>query len=109
VRGSAQYAFAPVSIETPRGTMNLQVTGVVRVTSDESGASQLVFSTMRRLKFAPAAGGSRDALPSTIGSSTTTNPMPGPDDVLSFELPPLPAANGQPAVPDQFSIRVRIR
>jgi hypothetical protein len=109
VRGSAQYAFAPVSIETPRGTMNLQVTGVVRVTSDESGAPQLVFITMRRLKFAPTAGGSRDTLPSTIGSSTTTNPMPGPDDVLSFELPPLPAANGQPAVPDQFSIRVRIR
>jgi hypothetical protein len=109
VRGSAQYAFAPVSIETPRGTMNLQVTGVVRVTTDEAGAPQLVFITMRRLKFAPAVGGSRDTLPSTIGSSTTTNPMPGPDDVLSFELPPLPAANGQPAVPDQFSIRVRIR
>lgn len=109
VRGSAQYAFAPVTIETPQGTMNLQVTGVVRATTDESGAPQLVFITMRRLRFAPAAGGSRDTLPSTIGSSTTTNPMPGPDDVLSFELPPLPAANGQPAVPDQFSIRVRIR
>ena len=109
VRGSAQYAFAPVSIETPRGTMNLQVTGVVRVTTEESGAPQLVFTTMRSLKFEPAAGASRDTLPSTTGSSTTTNPMPGPDDVLSFELPPLPAANGLPAVPDQFSIRVRIR
>ena len=110
VRGSAQYAFAPVSIETPRGTVNLQVTGVVRVTTDESGAQRLVFMTMRSVKFAPTAGASRDTRPSTMGSSTTTNPMPGPDDVLSFELPLLPAPNGgPPAVPDQFSIRVRIR
>ena len=35
--------------------------------------------------------------------------MPGPDDVLSFELPALSAGHGHSAVPDRFSIRVRIR
>ena len=36
-------------------------------------------------------------------------PMPGPDDVLSFELPALSAGHGHSAIPDRFSIRVRIR
>jgi hypothetical protein len=43
------------------------------------------------------------------GTSTTTNPMPGPDDVLSFEMPSIRLLNGGPALPDQFAIRVRIR
>jgi hypothetical protein len=108
VRGSAQFAFAPVSIETARGTVNLQVTGLLRVTTDESGARQLVFITTRSVRFAPAGGSNRDTPPSMTGTSTTANPMPGPDDVLSFEMPPLPVPNGG-AVPDQFEIRVRIR
>ncbi len=34
--------------------------------------------------------------------------MPGPDEVLAFEMPPLVFANGEPALPDQWSLRVRI-
>jgi len=109
VRGSAQFAFAPVSIETSGGAVTLQVTGLFRVTTDESGAQRLVFITTRSVRFAPAAGAKRDTPPSTTGTSTTTNPMPGPDDVLSFEMPPVRVANGGPAVPDQFSVRVRVR
>ena len=108
VSGSAQFAFAPVSIETSRGVVTLQVTGLFRVTTDESGAQQLVFTTTRRVRFAPAAG-ARDTSPSTTGTNTTTRLMPGPDDVLSFEMPPVRVANGGPAVPDQFAVRVRIR
>lgn len=107
VRGSAQFAFAPVSIETPRGSVNLQVMGSFRVTTDELGAQQLVFLTTRIVRFG---GGSRDTPLSTVsGLSTTTNPMPGPDDVLSFEMPSIRVPNGGPALPDQFAIRVRIR
>lgn len=107
VRGSAQFAFAPVSIETPRGSVNLQVTGLLRVTTDDLGAQQLVFITTRSVRFG---GGTRDTPLSTMsGSSTTANPMPGPDDVLSFEMPSIRVPNGGPAVPDQFAIRVRIR
>lgn len=108
VRGEAQFAFAPLSIETRGGTLNLQVTGSLRVTGDEAGARQLIFSTTRAVRFAPAAAG-RDAPPVTKGRSVTTHAMPGPDDVLSFEMPALRVPNGAAAVPDQFSIRVRIR
>jgi hypothetical protein len=109
VRGSAQFAFAPVSIETPRGNVNLQVTGLFRLTTDDLGAQQLVFITTRSVRFAPAGGSSRDTPPSMTGTSTTTNPMPGPDDVLAFEMPSIRMPNGGPALPDQFAIRVRIR
>lgn len=35
--------------------------------------------------------------------------MPGPDDVLSFELPPIRVPNSGVTLPDQFAVRVRIR
>ena len=109
VRNSAQFAFAPVTIETARATVNLQVTGLLQVKADEAGGRQLVFVTTRNAKFSSTAGTSRDPIPSVQGTSTTTSPMPGPADVLSFEMPPLRVPNGGPAIPDQFSIRVRVR
>jgi hypothetical protein len=109
VRGSAQFAFAPVTVGAQETRVNLQVSGVLRFTMDDTGARQLVFITMRNAKFSPVGGPARDTLPSTQGASTTTHPMPGPDDVLSFEMPPIRVPNGGPAIPDQFSIRVRIR
>jgi hypothetical protein len=109
VRSSAQFAFAPVTIETARATVNLQVTGLLQIKTDEAGGRQLVFVTMRNAKFSSTAGTSRDPIPSVQGASTTTSPLPGPADVLSFEMPPLRLPNGGPAIPDQFSIRVRVR
>jgi hypothetical protein len=108
VRGSAQFAFPPVTIDTAQTSVNLQVTGIVRFMTDDAGVKQMVFITMRNAKFSRIAGSVRDALTSVQGASTTTHPMPGPDEVLSFELPPLRLPNG-PAIPDQFSVRVRIR
>jgi hypothetical protein len=34
--------------------------------------------------------------------------LPGPDDVLEFQMPPL-AVQGAPAVPDTFAVRLRLR
>jgi hypothetical protein len=107
-RGGTQFAFAPVNIDTPRGPLTLQVTGSFQVKFDESGALQLVFVTMRNVKLPPAEGPARDARSSMQGSSVTTHAMPGPDDVLSFEMPPLSIPNGA-SIPDRFSIRLRIR
>jgi hypothetical protein len=109
VRATAQFAFPPMTVEAARTTINLQVTGVLRFTTDDGGARQLVFITMRNAKFSPVGGAARDTIPSTQGASTTTHPMPGPEDVLSFEMPPVQVPNGGPSIPDQFSIRVRIR
>jgi hypothetical protein len=109
VRGHAQFAFPPMTLDAARTTINLQVTGVLRFTTDDGGARRLVFITMRNVKFSQVRGAARDAIPATQGASTTTHPMPGPDDVLSFEMPPVQVPNGGPSIPDQFSIRVRIR
>ena len=108
-RGGAQFAFAPVSIDTPAGPVTLQVTGSFHVRFDDSGALQLVFVTMRDVKLPPVDGPARDARSSMQGSSTTTHAMPGPDDVLSFEMPSLIIPNGGASIPDRFSIRLRIR
>jgi hypothetical protein len=103
-REGAVFAFAPRSIATPEGAITVQVTGSFS-TRDSPGGTRLIFATERRVSFGPVRGASSDEQ----GTSRLTQPMPGPDDVLSFELPPLTAASGRPAVPDQFAVRVRIR
>ncbi len=100
----AMFAFAPVSIQTPEGAVRIQVTGSF-ATSSGPGGPRLIFVTERRVSFGPVGGASTDEQ----GTSRVTKPMPGPDDVLSFELPPIEAASGRPAVSDQFAVRVRIR
>jgi hypothetical protein len=105
--GTADFAFSPFTIDTSVGPLNVQIRGSLRVTADE-GSPQLVFTTMRTVRYS-SNGPSRDATSSSSGSSTTRNAMPGPDDVLSFELPPIRVPNSSETVPEQYSIRVRIR
>ena len=106
----ASFAFPPVAIATPGGTTMVQVTGSFAVTQADNGEQQLVFSTNRRVTnrrdTTTTVGQSRDRAGEVQGTSRTTNPMPGPDEVLSFEMPPI-RLNGQEA-PDQFSVRVKI-
>jgi hypothetical protein len=104
MREGAMFAFAPVAIQTPEGPITVQITGSFATTSGPTG-NRLIFMTGRRVSFGPIRGASTDEQ----GTSRITKPMPGPDDVLSFELPPLEAVSGRPAVPDQFAVRVRIR
>jgi hypothetical protein len=61
----------------------------------------------RTVTFAPANRSARDTAPIVEGSTKTTVPMPGPDEVLSFEMPPLRIPGGA-TVPDRLSIRVRL-
>jgi hypothetical protein len=103
-REGAMFAFAPRSIQTAQGAITVQVTGSFSTRSGPGGA-HLIFATDRRVSFGPVRGASTDEQ----GTSRLTQPMPGPDDVLSFELPALTGTNGRPAVPDQFAVRVRIR
>jgi hypothetical protein len=105
--GTADFAFSPFTIDTSAGPLNVQIRGSLRVTADE-GSPQLVFTTMRTVRYS-SNGPNRDASSSSSGSSTTRNPMPGPDDVLSFELPPIRIPNSPATVPEQYSVRVRIR
>jgi hypothetical protein len=105
--GTADFAFSPFTIDTSAGPLNVQIRGSLRVTADE-GSPQLVFTTMRSVRYS-SNGPNREASSSSSGSSTTRNPMPGPDDVLSFELPPIRIPNSPATLPEQYSVRVRIR
>jgi hypothetical protein len=102
----ADFAFSPITVSTSDGAVVVQVTGSFAVTSGGSG-DQLVFATNRRVTSARLDLPVRDGVPDSQGNSRTAVPMPGPDDVLSFEMPPL-RVKGQPPLPDQFSVRVRI-
>jgi hypothetical protein len=106
VHGTAEFAFSPFTLDTSSGPLNVQITGSVRVTSELE--PQLIFTTMRTVRYS-SVGAGRDASSSASGSSTTSNAMPGPDEVLSFELPPIRVPHSTTTLPDQYSVRVRIR
>jgi hypothetical protein len=105
---TAGFTFAPIQIATPQGALTVLVVGSVAVVSDATGARQFVFATDRKVTFTPSNRPSRDQVPQAEGSTKITSPMPGPDDVLSFEMPPLRPVNGGPSVADHFAIRVRV-
>jgi hypothetical protein len=105
---AAGFEFAPIQITTPQGALTVLVVGSVAVVSDATGARQFVFATDRKVTFTPSNRPSRDQVPQAEGSTKITSPMPGPDDVLSFEMPPLRPVNGGPSVADHFAIRVRV-
>jgi hypothetical protein len=107
-REGAMFAFAPVSVTTPEGAVGVQITGSFAIHGGPPG-DRLVFTTSRRLSYSSTAAQPRDRAQEAEGVGRTVQPMPGPDDVLSFELPALGAGHGHSAIPDRFSIRVRIR
>jgi hypothetical protein len=108
LREGAMFAFAPISVATPEGSVGVQITGSFAVQAGPSG-DRLVFQAGRRLSYSSTAAQPRGPTQEGTGSGRIVRAMPGPDEVLSFELPQLEGANGHSAVPDRFSIRVRIR
>ena len=104
---TAGFAFSPFTIDTSAGPLNVEIRGSLRVTTAE-GTPQLIFTTMRRVWYS-STGPNRGVTNGASGVSTTRNPMPGPDDVVAFELPPIKVPNSSTTLPDQYSVRVRIR
>lgn len=107
VRGPSPFTFSPFTIETAAGPVTVQISGSVLI-STERGPAELIFTASRNVRYA-ASTPTRDSTSTSSGTSTTRNLMPGPDDVLSFELPPIRLPNSTATVPDQYSVRVRIR
>jgi len=105
--GVTDFSFSPFAVDTQAGPMSVQISGTVKTTAGD-GPAELVFTTMRTIQY-PVSNSNREATGTVTGRSTTRNPMPGPDDVLSFELPPIRVPNSSATLPDQYSVRVRIR
>ena len=85
----ASFAFTPVAVTTSRGEAMVQVTGSLAVVRGTSGENQLVFSMNRRVSPSAAGQAPRDGSLDSQGMSRIVNRMPGPEEALSFELPPL--------------------
>jgi hypothetical protein len=101
------YAFAPLTIRTASGTISVKVEGTLEGGLSPEGDQRLHFTATRTVTALTSSRPARDAKAVVEGSTKTTLNMPGADEVLSFELPPLRTADGA-TVPDRFSVRVRI-
>jgi len=105
-----QFTFLPLRIDTPRGTLEVEVGGALTVTTGTAGDRQLTFSTKRSVVFRQAGSDGNDVRKAEAsGGGETTMAMPGPAEVLSFEMPPLQNPTGGPLLPDRVSVRLRIK
>jgi hypothetical protein len=104
---TTSFEFSPFTIITSAGPVNVQITGGLLITTSGTEPT-FSFTAIRTIRYS-GAGPARDAINTATGRSTTRNPMPGPDEVLSFELPPIRVPNTSVTVPEQYSVRVRIR
>ena len=102
-----KYAFAPLAIDTKLGTLAVVVEGTVEVGLSPDGERGFHFTATRKMTMPAAAQPGRETWAVAEGSTKTTVALPGPDEVLSFEMPPLRAPDGV-TLPDRLSIRVRI-
>jgi hypothetical protein len=103
-----QFTFLPLRIDTPRGTLNVEVGGALTVTTGPAGDRQLTFSTKRSVVLQAGAEGNDVHKAEASARGETKMPMPGPAEVLSFEMPPLQSPTGGPPLPDRLSVRVRL-
>jgi hypothetical protein len=107
VRGATSFAFSPFTVETSAGPANVEVTGMLQPENKE-GSLQLLCIVMRNIRYSTN-NSTPNSNASVKGTSTIRNPMPGPRDVLSFELPPITVPNTTATLPEQYSVRLRIR
>ncbi len=101
------YAFAPLTIQTAGGTVTVKVEGTIETGRMPDGERGLHFTATRSVTTVTAARPARDGKPVVEGSTKTTVTFPGPDEVLSFDMPPLRAPDGS-TPPDRLSIRLRV-
>jgi hypothetical protein len=103
----SSYSFAPLTIQTSNGSFSIKVEGTVEAGLSSDGDRKFHFTARRTTTTLTSNRPARDDKPVVEGSTKTTVGMPGPEEVLSFEMPPLRTADGI-ALPDRLSIRVRL-
>ena len=108
--GAGTFSFAPMRL--PRDDRNLHGhngEGRSQLVPGDPRPRMLTFSAIRAVSFTPNHRPTRNPTETRPeGGTVNSSGMPGPDDVVAFEMPPLKAA-GAPSVPDKFSIRLRLR
>jgi hypothetical protein len=101
------FAFAPLTIQSAGGTVSVKVEGTLETGRTSDGERRLHFTATRSVTALTTARPAPDSKPLVEGSTKTTVTFPGPDEVLSFDMPPLRAPDGS-TPPDRLSIRLQI-
>jgi hypothetical protein len=96
--GGDTLSFAPIVVPTSAGPANVDIATMVRPVETVDGRLVLHVVVARRVS-----GSAK-----TLGSSAKFIPMPGPSDIVSFEMPQLPRVGVDPTVGHQFSVRIRV-
>jgi hypothetical protein len=102
------FTFAPITVPITSGSAVVIVGGLMRVVRNANGGDQLLFTTSRRVMSSGVDQPPLESRPDSVGSMRIIERMPGPEEVLSFEMPPI-TLNGQPVAPDQLSVRLKIK
>ena len=102
-----RFAFPAVTIQTATGTLTVKVEGTVEAGVTPDGERRFHFAANRTVTFALTSRPGPAAAPIVEGSTKTTVPVPGPEEVIGFEMPPLRVPGGA-TLPDRLSIRVRL-
>jgi hypothetical protein len=106
--GVSAFEFVPMRVSVPGGTLVVHVNGQLQILRVTDSQPVLVFDAKRDATFTPSNRPPRDAAgPDPEGRASVTRPLPGPDDVLEFEMPPI-ALPGVPAPPGTFAVRLRL-
>ena len=103
----ATYTFVPLTIQGASGPVTVNVQGTLEAGQAPDGERRFHFTASRTVSSLTTNRPARDVAPLVEGSTKTTVAMPGAEEVLSFEMPPLRTADGT-TLPDRLSIRVRI-
>jgi hypothetical protein len=101
------FSFPAAIIRGPNGTVSVKVDGTIETGLLPDGQRRLHFTTTRAVTTLTSSRPVAESKPVIEGSTKTTVALPGPDEVLSFEMPPLRASDGV-TLPDRLSIRLRL-
>ena len=102
-----RFAFTPLVMQADGGEATVQVEGTVELGMSPGGEPRFFFSAGRRVGFIATNRPARDGASTNESSTKTSVRVPGPDEVISFELPPVQVPGGG-EVPERLSIRVRL-
>jgi hypothetical protein len=101
------FSFPAVVAESRAGKMSVKVEGTIESGRAADGEYRLHFTATRAVTAMTSARPVAESKPVVEGSTKTTVALPDPNEVISFELPPLRTADGV-TLPDRWSIRVRL-
>lgn len=99
------FRFGPVKINVADGSIDVHVNGSFSIDTS-ANPNQLTFTIERAAAWKPLETDG-DRPQEVRGYSKRTIPLPGPDEVISLEMPPV-RFSGRPALADQFAVRLQI-